>query len=149
MSEQAAQAHESGVSQVNHRKVLRIKQAMRLSDKHLKYYFSLIDEDTTDFQRGKLSRDQLVRYHRSVYLTLAQEYERMSRRIGALHTGLRAESRLRDASFELAQGFREQRRAIGATSDSIINDARRKMNNHFAKANRLGFNGGRDLKHGR
>jgi hypothetical protein len=129
-----------------HQKVNQIKAALGKSDRavfdHL-YSIRTFERSAMKAKSGRISAEWPVRI-----AGVRNELQAAHDRLGGLHTGLRAESRLRAALTELAGAFEAWHFGLTSSKLGEIDGAIARMKAHFEKADTLGKAGLADLERG-
>jgi hypothetical protein len=148
-----AQAARTTLKPEQQRKIRLIKEALAKSDGelHRVLHEIRVEEDSAanfgpqPSYGGRLFSDVSVRFRAQ----LGAELLRARTRLAALHTGLQAESQLRQALTEAAAGADAWYRALSTDDAATIDHAQQAMSQHFAKADKLAKAGFANLAKGR
>jgi hypothetical protein len=144
----ARRAATTDLTPAQFRKVNAIKAALGKSDRRV--YDHLYSIET--FERSALAGKTRLGFFDPEWLTriagVRNELQRAHDRLGQLHTGLRAEKRLRAALTELAGAYEAWHYGLTSSNIREIDGAIARMKLHYARAGTLGKAGVADLERG-
>lgn len=142
----ARRAAAPDLTPVQQRKVNEIKAALGKSDRAV--YDHLFSIQTFERSAMKARTGRITAEWPRRIAGVRNEVQAAHDRLGRLHTGLRAETRLRGALTELAAAFEAWHYGLTSTNVREIDGAIVRMKGHFAKAETLSKAGTADLKRG-
>jgi hypothetical protein len=141
------QAQERRLTPEQERKVRAIEAALDASDRALRDHFTSLatfERSALKVRTGRISPQWIATLSK-----LEAELGRMRARLDGLHTGLRAQRRLRDALTAQVSAVAAWREGLASNQLDEVDAALERMRRHAARATALGKAGLADLEAGR